>query len=69
VRGVCGCPVAGLTPHELLTHSRVVEEFTDIIVATASSQKCRATLNVTITGLHENWLPHPNAGTSRWCRV
>src|SRR5205807_3092896 len=32
VRGVCGCPAAGLTPHELLNATPVIDEFTKLIL-------------------------------------
>ena len=32
VRGVCGCPVAGLTPHELLDASPVIRELDDLLL-------------------------------------
>jgi nitrite reductase (NADH) large subunit len=54
VRGVCGCPVAGLTPHELLDASPVVHEFTDIIVGNREFSNLPRKFNVTITGCLEN---------------
>ena len=41
IRGVVGCPVAGLTPNELFDASRVVREFTQILSATRPSPICR----------------------------
>jgi nitrite reductase (NADH) large subunit len=54
VRGVCGCPVAGLTPHELLDASPVVRAFTDIIVGNKEFTNLPRKFNVTITGCLEN---------------
>jgi nitrite reductase (NADH) large subunit len=53
VRGVCGCPVAGLTAHELLDASPVVREFTDIIVGNKEFSNLPRKFNVTITGCME----------------
>jgi nitrite reductase (NADH) large subunit len=54
VRGVCGCPVAGLTPHELFDASPVVREFTDLIVDNKEFTNLPRKFNVTITGCLEN---------------
>jgi nitrite reductase (NADH) large subunit len=54
VRGVCGCPVAGLTPHELLDASAVVDEYTKIIVGNKEFTNLPRKFNVTITGCLEN---------------
>jgi nitrite reductase (NADH) large subunit len=54
VRGVCGCPVAGLTPHELLDATPVVDEFTRIIVGNREFTNLPRKFNVTITGCMEN---------------
>src|SRR5262249_22342369 len=54
VRGVCGCPVAGLTPHELLDASPVVDEFSKIIVGNKEFTNLPRKFNVTITGCLEN---------------
>jgi nitrite reductase [NAD(P)H] large subunit len=54
VRGVCGCPVAGLTPHELLDASPVVDELTNIIVGNREFTNLPRKFNVTITGCMEN---------------
>jgi nitrite reductase (NADH) large subunit len=54
VRGVCGCPVAGLTPHELFDASPVVDEFTDLIVGNREFTNLPRKFNVTITGCLEN---------------
>jgi ferredoxin-nitrite reductase len=42
IRNIAGCPLAGLTPHELLDASPVVREFTDMFYATRHSRTCRA---------------------------
>ncbi|HEV3142475.1 MAG TPA: FAD-dependent oxidoreductase [Gemmataceae bacterium] len=54
VRGVCGCPVAGLTPHELLDATPMVDEFTKIIVGNKEFTNLPRKFNVTITGCLEN---------------
>jgi nitrite reductase (NADH) large subunit len=54
VRGVCGCPVSGLTPHELFDASPVVNEFTNIIVGNREFTNLPRKFNVTITGCLEN---------------
>jgi ferredoxin-nitrite reductase len=54
VRGVCGCPVAGLTPNELFDASPVVDEFTDLIVDNREFTNLPRKFNVTITGCLEN---------------
>jgi nitrite reductase (NADH) large subunit len=54
VRGVCGCPVAGLTPHELFDASPVVHEYTNLIVGNRDFTNLPRKFNVTITGCLEN---------------
>jgi NAD(P)H-nitrite reductase large subunit len=54
IRGVCGCPVAGLTPHELLDASAVIREFNEIIVGNRDFTNLPRKFNVTITGCLEN---------------
>jgi nitrite reductase (NADH) large subunit len=54
VRGVCGCPVAGLTPHELFDASPVVHEYTQLIVGNREFTNLPRKFNVTITGCLEN---------------
>lgn len=54
VRGVCGCPAAGRTPHELFDASNVVREFTDLIVENREFTNLPRKFNVTITGCLEN---------------
>lgn len=54
VRGVCGCPVAGLTPHELFDASPVVHELNDIIVDNREFTNLPRKFNVTVTGCLEN---------------
>jgi NAD(P)H-nitrite reductase large subunit len=58
VRGVCGCPVAGLTPHELLDASPVIREFNARIVGNKEFTNLPRKFNVTITGCLEN-CTHP----------
>jgi ferredoxin-nitrite reductase len=54
VRGVCGCPVAGLTRHELFDASPVVDEYTRLIVGNREFTNLPRKFNVTITGCLEN---------------
>src|SRR5262249_29261345 len=54
VRGVCGCPLSGLTPHELLDASAVVREFNEILVGNSEFTNLPRKFNVTITGCLEN---------------
>jgi nitrite reductase (NADH) large subunit len=54
VRGVCGCPVAGLTPHELFDASPVVHEFTRLLLRNRDFTNLPRKFNVTITGCMEN---------------
>ncbi|MCI0639972.1 MAG: FAD-dependent oxidoreductase [Gemmataceae bacterium] len=54
VRGVCGCPVAGLTPHELLDATPVIEEFNRIILGNKEFTNLPRKFNVTISGCLEN---------------
>ncbi len=54
VRGVCGCPVAGLTPHELLDATPVIREFNDMLVGNKEFTNLPRKFNVTITGCLEN---------------
>ena len=54
IRGVCGCPVAGLTPHELLDASAVAQEFTSLILDNKEFTNLPRKFNVTITGCLEN---------------
>ena len=42
VRGVCGCPVSGLSPHELFDAAPVARQFTERIRTTRRSATCRA---------------------------
>jgi sulfite reductase beta subunit-like hemoprotein/bacterioferritin-associated ferredoxin len=54
IRGVCGCPVAGLTPHELLDATPVIQEFNQIILGNREFTNLPRKFNVTITGCLEN---------------
>jgi NAD(P)H-nitrite reductase large subunit len=54
VRGICGCPVAGLTPHELLDASPVIHELNQLIVDNKEFTNLPRKFNVTITGCLEN---------------
>lgn len=54
VRGVCGCPVAGLTPHELFDATPVVNGLNDLIIGNREFTNLPRKFNVTITGCLEN---------------
>jgi nitrite reductase (NADH) large subunit len=54
VRGICGCPVAGLTPHELFDATPVLREFNALIVDNREFTNLPRKFNVTITGCLEN---------------
>jgi nitrite reductase (NADH) large subunit len=54
VRGVCGCPVSGLTPHELLDAAPVIRALDEIIVGNKEFTNLPRKFNVTITGCMEN---------------
>ena len=49
-----GCPLAGLTPNELLDASSVVDEYTDIFLGDKAYTNLPRKFNVTITGCLEN---------------
>src|SRR5262249_39839016 len=54
VRGVCGCPAAGLTPHELFDASPVARAFTELLLDNKEFTNLPRKFNVTITGCLEN---------------
>jgi NAD(P)H-nitrite reductase large subunit len=54
VRGVCGCPVSGLTPHELLDATPVIHAFNQMIVGNREFTNLPRKFNITITGCLEN---------------
>jgi ferredoxin-nitrite reductase len=54
IRGVCGCPAAGLTPHELLDASAIGRAFTEMILDNKEFTNLPRKFNVTITGCLEN---------------
>jgi nitrite reductase (NADH) large subunit len=54
LRGFCGCPVAGLTPHELLDASPVIRELDEIILDNKEFTNLPRKFNVTVTGCMEN---------------
>ena len=54
IRTVVGCPAAGLTPHELLDASPVVEQFTAMFLGNREFTNLPRKFNVTITGCREN---------------
>ncbi|HXK30864.1 MAG TPA: Rieske 2Fe-2S domain-containing protein [Candidatus Binatia bacterium] len=53
IRGVVGCPVAGLTPNELFDASPVVKEFTRMFVGNKEFTNLPRKFNVTITACKE----------------
>ncbi len=53
IRGVIGCPVAGLTPNELFDASPVVREFTKMFVGNKEYTNLPRKFNVTITACKE----------------
>ncbi len=58
VRGVCGCPVSGLTPHELFDATPVIRELNDLLIGNREFTNLPRKFNVTITGCMENCV-HP----------
>jgi nitrite reductase (NADH) large subunit len=54
VRGVCGCPLAGVTPHELLDATPVIREFDRLLVGNKEFTNLPRKFNVTVTGCLEN---------------
>lgn len=54
IRGVTGCPVAGLTPNELFDASPIAREYTNIIVGNKDFTDLPRKFNVGITGCLEN---------------
>jgi len=53
IRGVIGCPVAGLTPNELFDASAVVHDFTQLFLGNKDYTNLPRKFNVTITGCKE----------------
>lgn len=54
IRGVIGCPVAGLTPNELFDASHVAREFTKLFVGNKEFTDIPRKFNVGITGCLDN---------------
>ena len=54
IRGVIGCPVAGLTPNELFDASHVAREFTRLFVGNKEFTDIPRKFNVGITGCLDN---------------
>ena len=54
IRGVIGCPVAGLTPNELFDASQVGREFTKLFVGNTEFTDIPRKFNVGITGCLDN---------------
>ena len=53
IRGVVGCPVAGLNPNELFDASPVVKEFTAMLIGNKAFTNLPRKFNVTITACKE----------------
>ncbi len=53
IRGVIGCPVAGLTPNELFDASPVARQFTHLFIGNRAFTDLPRKFNVTITGCKE----------------
>ena len=53
IRGVIGCPVAGLTPNELFDASPVARQFTELFIGNRAFTDLPRKFNVTITGCKE----------------
>ncbi len=60
IRTVVGCPVAGLTPSELLDGSRVAHEFTEMFVGNSDYTNLPRKFNVAITGCLDNCIHTSN---------
>src|SRR5439155_21936697 len=54
VRGIVGCPAAGITPHELFDATPVVQELNRLIVDNRDFTNLPRKFNVTITSCLEN---------------
>ena len=54
IRGIVGCPVAGLTPNELFDASPVVREFNDIFLGDRAYTNLPRKFNAAITGCLDN---------------
>ena len=54
IRTVVGCPVAGLTPNELLDAAPIAEQFTNMFIGNREYTNLPRKFNVTITGCREN---------------
>ncbi len=54
VRGICGCPLAGESQHELLDATPVIEQFNDMLIENRAVTNLPRKFNVTITGCLEN---------------
>lgn len=54
VRGVCGCPAAGIAKNEVLDCHAAAESFTELILGNKEFTNLPRKFNVTITGCREN---------------
>jgi nitrite reductase (NADH) large subunit len=54
VRGVCGCPLSGLTPHEVVDATPIVDEYNQLLVGNREFTNLPRKFNVTVTGCLEN---------------
>ena len=60
IRTVVGCPVAGLTPNELMDASPVAREFTEMFVGNREYTNLPRKFNVAITGCRDNCIHTSN---------
>jgi nitrite reductase (NADH) large subunit len=54
IRGVCGCPLSGLTPHELLDAAPMARQLADLFLDNKDFTNLPRKFNITITGCLEN---------------
>ena len=54
VRGICGCPLTGLSQHETLDVTPVIEDYARLVLDTKEFSNLPRKFNVTITGCLEN---------------
>jgi nitrite reductase (NADH) large subunit len=54
VRGVCGCPVSGVTPHAIVDAAPVIRDYNQMLLGNKEFSNLPRKFNVTITGCMEN---------------
>jgi ferredoxin-nitrite reductase len=59
VRGVCGCPAAGIDPHELVDATPVAEALNDRVLGNRQFTNLPRKFNITVTGCRDNCC-HPH---------